>query len=134
MDTRVVDFIERTALDIVGLDVALFFQANPRTFDTAAGLALRTHRGIEEVTPALERLARDGVLESFERGDGKYICYAIPRDPHVWNLLCLVSEAYIDHSEDRKEIVRMLMRRPKGGTQSAAAPDAANAATKRAGQ
>lgn len=120
MDPRVVDFVENTAQTIVGLDVALFFQANPRTFDTAAGLALRTHRSIEEVSTVLERLAAAGTLERFQRGEGRYTCYALPKDPRVWNLLCLLSEAYLDHLDDRKEIVRILIRKQKdnqgGGT------------------
>lgn len=134
MDARVVEFVEKTAQNIVGLDVALFFQANPRTFDTAAGLALRTHRGLQDVTPALARLAEDGILESFPRGDGKYICYAIMHDPRVWNLLCLVSEAYLDRLEDRKEIIRLLMLKPKGERQAVATPDGATTTEKGAGQ
>lgn len=112
MDARVVQFVEETARNIVGLDVALFFQANPRTFDTAAGLALRTHRGIDEVTEALTRLTAHGILESFSRGDGRYTCYALNKDVKTWNLLCLLSEAYLDHLDQRKEIIRLLMRKP----------------------
>ena len=133
MDARIVEFVDKTAQNIVGLDVALFFQANPRTFDTAAGVALRTHRVVEEVSAALARLAGDGVLESFQRGDGKYTCYALPHDPRVWNVLCLLSEAYLDQLEERKEIIRLLMRKPKGERQPVAVPDAANAAEKGAG-
>jgi len=134
MDARVVEFIEKTAQNIVGLDVALFFQANPRTFDTAAGVALRTHRGIDEVSAALARMAAAGVLEDFTRADGKYLCYALPRDPHVWNLLCLLSEAYLDHSDDRKEIIKLLMRRQKADTQALPTTDAAQAAEKGEGR
>lgn len=134
MDDRVVAFVEQTAQNIVGLDVALFFQANPRTFDTAAGVALRTHRGIEDVAAALARLAAAGVLENFQRGDGKYTCYALPGDTRVWNVLCLLSEAYLDHTDDRKEIIRLLMRKPKGDTPAANAASGAEAAEKGAGQ
>lgn len=111
MDPRVKKFIEETACDVVGLDVALFFQANLATFDTAAGLALRLHRSVEELQPALERLAEQGLLEVFLRGDGRYRCYSLSREPQVWHLLCLVSEAYLDQPETRKEIVRMLVRK-----------------------
>jgi len=111
MDERLKQFVEEVAQTIVGLDVALFFQSNPRTFDTAAGLALRTHRDVDEVAEVLERMAQHGVLEAFSRGDGRYTCYALPKDVKVWNLLCLLSEAYLDHSESRKEIVRILIRR-----------------------
>lgn len=110
MDPRLVDFIENVAQNIVGLDIALFFQANPRTFDTAAGLALRTHRDVDEVRSALERMAQQGYLETFSRGEGRYTCYALPKDAKVWNLLCMLSEAYLDHAESRKEIIRLLMR------------------------
>jgi hypothetical protein len=111
MNERVIDFVENVAQTIVGLDVALFFQSNPRTFDTAAGLALRTHRDLDEVAQTLERLAQNGILEAFSRGDGRYTCYALPKDIKVWNLLCMLSEAYLDHSESRKQIVRILIKR-----------------------
>lgn len=111
MDERLIGFVRNVARSIVGLDVALFFQANPRTFDTAAGLALRTHRDVDEVAEVLERMAKHGYLEAFSRGDGRYTCYALPRDVKVWNLLCLLSEAYLDHSDSRKEIIRILIQR-----------------------
>jgi hypothetical protein len=111
MDQRLVEFIEDVAQTIVGLDVALFFQANPRTFDTAAGLALRTHRSAEEVDEVLERMALHGYLEAFQRGAGRYTCYALPKDVKVWNLLCKLSEAYMDYEESRKEIVRLIIKR-----------------------
>lgn len=109
MDDRVREFVETTAQTIVGLDVALFYQANPNTFDTPAGIALRTHRDRSEVESALERLAERGVLERHSRGEGKYTCYSLVRNPDVWNLLCLMSEAYLDNPESRKEIVWMLV-------------------------
>lgn len=111
MDERVRDFVENTAQTLVGLDVALFFQANPRTFDTAAGVALRTHRDASAVEPVLARLAEHGILEVLTRGDGRYQCYALCTDPQVWNALCRVSEAYHDDPESRKQIVRLLVQR-----------------------
>ena len=111
MDPRVAEFVEKVAQTIVGLDVALFYQANPRTFDTPAGLALRTHRDVDEVTVVLERMAEHGYLEAFTRGEGRYTCYALPKDQKVWNLLCRLSEAYLDRSETRKEIIKIIIRR-----------------------
>jgi len=111
MDPRVAEFVENVAQTIVGLDVALFYQANPRTFDTAAGIALRTHRDVDEVTAVLERLAAHGYLEAFTRGEGRYTCYALPKDIKVWNLLCKLSESYLDHFETRKDIVKIIIRR-----------------------
>lgn len=108
MDDRVRHFVETVAQTIVGLDVALFYQANPSTFDTAAGLALRTHRGVSDVKPALERLADHGILERHPRGEGKYVCYALARSAAAWDLLCRVSEAFHDDAQARKEIVKML--------------------------
>lgn len=109
MDDRVREFVETVAQTIVGLDVALFYQLNPSTFDTPSGVALRTHRSEEEVTPALERLADRGILERHQRLEGRYMCYALSRDLDVWNLLCLVSETYLDNPEACKEIVRILI-------------------------
>ena len=113
MDDRVRQLIEADVHTVVGLDVVLFFQENPGTFDTVEGVALRTHRGVNEVRPAVERLADRGLLERYQRGEGRYICYALSPGPEVWNLLCLLSEAYLDDVESRKEIVRMLVRKQK---------------------
>ncbi len=110
MDGRVQEFVRSGAQTIVGLDVALFYQSNPSTFDTPLGIALRTHRSEDEVEPALERLAGYGVLERHGRGDGKYVCYALTRDAETWNLLCLVSEAYLDDPGTRKEMIRLLVK------------------------
>lgn len=111
MDERVHKFIEETAQDLVGLDVALFYQANPRAFDTASGIALRTHRAVEEVEPALERMSEQGFLEVLSRGDGRYRVYALSPAPEVWRVLCRVSEAYHEDPEARKEIILMLVQR-----------------------
>ncbi|MEN6640903.1 MAG: hypothetical protein ABFE08_00510 [Armatimonadia bacterium] len=118
LDPRVVEFVETVAQTIVGLDVALFFQNNPRTFDTPAGLALRTHRGVKEVAEVLERMAAHGILEAFTRAEGRYTCYALPRDPKIWNLLCLLSEAYLDDLNSRKEIIRIIIRRQAQHTEA----------------
>jgi|LSQX01.3.fsa_nt_gb hypothetical protein len=110
MDARVRQFIAEHAKNLVGLDMALFFQANPRTFDTAEGLACRTYRDVEQIRAALDRLAEAGILEIFSRGEGRYTCYALVKNRTVWDLLCLLSEAYVDDLETRKEIVRLLIR------------------------
>ena len=113
MDDRVREFVETSVQTVVGLDAALFYQANPDTFDTSAGIALRTHRSVEEVHLALERLADRGMLERYPRAEGKYTCYGLVRSSDVWHLLCLVSEAYLDDPIARKEIVRMLVGRQR---------------------
>jgi hypothetical protein len=109
MDDRVREFVQAVAQSVVGLDVALFYQANPSTFDTPLGIALRTHRHVKEVLPALERLAEKGVLERHTRGEGRFVCYALAKDADIWALLCGVSEAYLDSPADRKEIIRLLV-------------------------
>ncbi|MGE5531769.1 MAG: hypothetical protein ACM3VW_06625 [Bacteroidota bacterium] len=111
MDPRVVDFVQNVAQDIAGLEVALYFQDNPSTFDTAGGLALLTRRNLDEVISALERLTAAGILEVTPREDGKYVCYSLSGDTKVWNLLCLLSEAFLDDTEDRKEIIRTMINR-----------------------
>lgn len=111
MKPAVREFVETTAQDLAGLEVALFYQANPRAFDTAAGIALRTHRSVEEVEPALERLSQHGILEVFPRGDGRYHCYALSPTREVWNLLCMVSEAYHEDPDARRDIIKLLIKR-----------------------
>lgn len=110
MKEAVRNFIERTAQDLAGLEVALFYQANPRAFDTPAGVALRTHRAVTEVEPALERLSEHGILEVFKRGDGRYHCYALSPTRETWNLLCLVSEAYHEDPDARRDIIKLLIK------------------------
>jgi len=109
VDNTIQDFISRIAHDLVGLDLALFFQANPDTFDTAAGLSLHLHHRAEEIQPALDRLLTARLLESTTRGEPTYQVYGLSRDPAVWRLLCDVAVAYLDSPDSRKEIVRMLV-------------------------
>lgn len=103
--------VEDVAQDIVGLDVALFFQAHPRVFDTAPGIAMRMGRRAEEVEDALERLAEAGILETYDLGAGRYRCYTLKRTDEVWSLLCRLSEAYLDDPTSRRQIIRMLVGR-----------------------
>lgn len=110
MDDRIQDFVSRIAHDIVGLDLALFFQANPATFDTAAGLSLHLHHRPEDLQPALDRMVEAGLLESSTRGEPPYQVYGLPSSPAVWSLLCDLAAAYLDSPDSRKEIVRMLVR------------------------
>lgn len=124
MDPKLVTFIEDVVQTVVGLDVVLFYQANPRTFDTARGVALRTHRSIEEVEEVLERLAAAGVLEAFSRGEGRYTCYALPKDPAAWNLLCRLSEAFLDRSDSRKEIIKIIVKRQAARRNAPETPNA----------
>lgn len=111
MDEKVRGFIEETAQDLVGLDVALFFQANPRAFDTSSGIALRTHRSVEDIEPALSRMADNGYLEVLTRGEGRYQVFALSPKPEVWRTLCHLSEAYHEDPKARKEIILMLVQR-----------------------
>jgi hypothetical protein len=109
MDSRVQEFVRDVAHNVVGLDVALFFQANPGTFDTTAGLALRLHHRADDIQCALDRLAEHGIVEIAQRGEGQYQVYSLVHDAEGWRLLCLLSEAYLDNAETRKDIVRMLV-------------------------
>ncbi len=117
MDKRVAEFIRDVAQTIVGLEVALYLQSNPKTFDTAAGLALRLRHSVEAVEPVVERFADYGLMRKVTSRDGAYTCYSLNRTPAMWNLLCMISESYIDDAETRKEIVRMLMSRRRKRSQ-----------------
>jgi len=111
MEQAVSEFVRDVAQDLAGLEVALYFQANPRAFDTPAGIALRTHRALDQVEPALERLGEKGVLEVLDRGDGRYRCYALSPTRESWGILCMVSEAYHEDPESRQIIIKMLIER-----------------------
>lgn len=104
-------FIEEVVQNIVGLDVALFFQAHPGIFDTVLGIANRVARPPEEIQEALDRLAGAGILEVHELGAGRYKCYSLRRTEDVWRLLCRLSELYLDDPAARREIIRSLVRR-----------------------
>lgn len=106
-------FVEDIAQNIVGLDVALFFQANPNVFDSVPGLARRVGRGAEEISEALERLAGAEVLEVFELGAGRYRCYALKHSEEAWGLLCHLSELYLDDPAARRQIIQMLIHAHK---------------------
>ncbi len=103
--------IDEVIQDIVGLDVALFFQAHPNVFDTATGIAMRMGRTTEEVEEPLERLADAGILERYDLGAGRYRCYTLRRTDDVWAMLCRLSELYLDNPTARREIIRMLIDR-----------------------
>lgn len=116
--------IDEVIQDIVGLDVALFFQAHPNVFDTATGIAMRMGRTTEEVEEPLERLAEAGILETYDLGAGRYRCYTLRRTDEVWAMLCRLSELYLDNPAARREIIRMLIdRRRRAREQQADAAD-----------
>jgi len=118
MQDKIRWLVTDVAQNIVGLDVALFFQAHPNVFDTAAGIAMRMGRRPEEVGEALDRLAEAGILEVFDLGAGRYRCYALRRVDEVWSLLCRLSELYLDDPGARREIIRMLISRVTSKTKS----------------
>jgi hypothetical protein len=103
--------VEDVAQTIVGLDVALFFQGHPNVFDTAQGIALRMGRRPADVEEALKRLVHAGLLELYELGAGRYRCYALNRNPDVWDPLCRLSEMYLGDPVARGEIITILTSR-----------------------
>ena len=112
-------FVEEIAQNIVGLDVALFFQANPNVFDSVPGLARRVGRGVEEISEVLDRMAGAEVLEVYELGAGKYHCYILKHSEEAWGLLCHLSELYLDNPAARRQIIQMLIHAHKHQEQSA---------------
>ncbi len=60
---------------IIRIELLTFFQANPHTRDTAAGLARRLHRPLEDVAAAAAMLAKIGILE--KNGSGPYTVYRL---------------------------------------------------------
>lgn len=118
-------FIEEVVQNIVGLDLALFFQAHPSIFDTVPGIASRVARPPEEIQEALDRLAAAEILEVHELGAGRYKCYSLRRTDDVWRLLCRLSELYLDDPAARREIIKTLVRRHERKTDSSAQEETA---------
>lgn len=110
MSERLRWLIQEVAKNIVGLDLALFFQANPTVVDTAPAIGCRAGRRPDEVEEALDRLTAAGILKVTVLGAGRYRIYSLNATPQMWDLLCELSEAYIDDQNKRQEIIRLLLR------------------------
>ena len=78
---------------------------------------MRMGRTTEEVEEPLERLARAGILETYDLGAGRYRCYTLRRTDDVWAMLCRLSELYLDNPAARREIIRMLIERKRRARQ-----------------
>lgn len=65
-------------LDVVRLDVTLFFQHNPHARETIPGVALRVGRPLGLVALAVERLVQQTVLERLGTGNGAFYRYRYP--------------------------------------------------------
>ena len=119
MEDRLRRFVGTFAESLVDIEVALFYEANPSTCDTPAGVALRMYREMEQVDAALRRLARAGVLAERVLGAGRYHLYELTGDVAVVALLVELSQAYHDDAEARREIIRSLVGRAHGMPPSA---------------
>lgn len=51
------------------IECTLFFQANPFTFETVEGLALRMGRTVQALLPTLNYLSERNIVEKIESGD-----------------------------------------------------------------
>ncbi len=109
MDDRIKWLITEVVQDIVGLDVALFFQAHPNVFDTPPGIAMRLGRSASEIEDALERLYEHDILERYDLGGGKYKCYTLKRTPEVWSLLCKLAEVYLHNPRAQRQVIELLV-------------------------
>jgi hypothetical protein len=55
--------LDQVLQSIIRIELLAFFQANPHTRDTVAGLALRLHRSQYQVEMALNTLGAIGIIE-----------------------------------------------------------------------
>jgi len=111
MEDRLHRFVGAFAEGLVDLEVALFYEANPSMCDTAAGVALRMYREVDQVEPSLRRLAAAGLLIESVLGGGRYRLYGLTDDVAVLVLLVELSRAYHYDAEARREIIRSLVSR-----------------------
>lgn len=109
MNDRIRWLVAEVACNMVGLDVALFFEANPTFADTAKGIAMRVKLRPDEVEEALKRLTDAGILECHTLADDSFRCYMLNCTPEVSSLLRRLSRMYHDDPASQREIIRMLM-------------------------
>ncbi|MFC4768034.1 hypothetical protein [Effusibacillus consociatus] len=65
--------MDKTNMLPLQMECTLFFQENPYTLETLAGLALRLGRKPEDIRPALQHLVSLSILE--EIGEGERAIY-----------------------------------------------------------
>lgn len=99
-------FAARVAVSMVSLDVALYFQSNPTTVDTPAGLSDRVYGSAHDIGEALSHLVEVGLLTQAILGAGAYPVYALTEDPAHCRLLGCLSDAYHKDPVARTEIIR----------------------------
>lgn len=63
MAEKISDELDQIQQSVIRIELLAFFQANPYTRDTAAGLSLRLHRPCRQLEPALQALCALGILE-----------------------------------------------------------------------
>ncbi len=125
MKAELRELIRRCIDSRVKLDVALFYQANPATADTAEGVALRIYREVEEVRSGLAELTAAGLLTEVALGRGRYVIYSLTKDAALRQLLADLSWSYHYSAEDRREITHLIVERQRARrrAQDPEAPD-----------
>jgi len=109
LDKELRQFARRIADRIMCLVVALYFQANPDTADTPAGIARRIGADLHQVEEAVVHLCHAEVLTCTTLGAGAYPVYSLTQDPEINRLLTRLSEAYHTNPQTRTEIVHGIM-------------------------
>lgn len=111
MITQRVEWLVRDVIrDLVGLEVVLFFQANPGLYDTREGISQRLGYRYTDVAGPLERLAAAGILERFEGGERRGPYYGLKGRPEVWELISELSRLYLEDAQARQDIISILIR------------------------
>jgi hypothetical protein len=110
MDLDVKRLVTEVVDNLAKLDVLLFFHEHPDFLDSASRAARRIAGEVPKVQLALEELSQRGFIERFVLAEGRYVLYGYSQSPRVRGLVEKLSRAYHEHPDQRKEIVRMLMK------------------------
>jgi len=110
MDNEV-DILLGSAIDsLVKLDILLYLHARPGAVQKPNDIAERLGRSQDEITRALDGLARTDLVDRFSLGTGRHVVYGEAEDAHVRHLIGILHDRYHSGGESRAQVVRAATR------------------------
>ena len=109
MDDEVKNLLRRAMKDLVTLEITLFFQRHPDAVDSQDGLSKRLACEPEDLSPALDALAKEGIIDRSRLGDGRYEVFSLTPNQQLRSTLGRLSSYYHDDPASRAEIIRHII-------------------------